>query len=90
VQAQELAELRDELAAQEVLRSHERDLKKAAEEELRKTAENLRRAKENLRKGHHAYDQLLWPYQLLSGAWPSIPVVAYAPSPAACSPDADD
>jgi chromosome segregation ATPase len=57
-QAQELAELRDELAAQEALRSRERELKTAAEAELKKTAENLRRAEESLRKGHQAYDRL--------------------------------
>ena len=47
-QAKELAELKEELAAQEALRTRERDLKKAVEEEQRKTAENLRRAEENL------------------------------------------
>ena len=57
-QAQKLEELRDELAAQEALRSRERELKTAAEAELKKTAENLRRAEESLRKGHQAYDRL--------------------------------
>ena len=57
-QAQELADLKDELAAQEALRSRERELKTAAEAELKKTAENLRRAEESLRKGHQAYDRL--------------------------------
>ena len=57
-QAKELAELKEELAAQEALRTRECDLKKVAEEEQRKTAENLRRAEENLRKGHQAYDRL--------------------------------
>ena len=57
-QEQELATLREELAAQEALRARERDLKKAAEEEQWKMAENLRRAEDNLRKGHQAYDRL--------------------------------
>ena len=58
VQAKELAELKEELAAQEALRTRERTLKKANEEEQRKIVENLRRAEENLRKGHQAYDRL--------------------------------
>ena len=57
-QAKELAELKEELAAQEALRSRERDLNKAAKEELKKTAKNLCRVEENLRKGHQAYDRL--------------------------------
>jgi hypothetical protein len=57
-QAQELADLRDELAAQEALRNRERELKTAAEAELKKTAEKLRQAEESLRKGHQAYDRL--------------------------------
>ena len=43
-QAQELAVLKEDLAAQEALRVRERELKMAAEEEQRKTANNLRRA----------------------------------------------
>ena len=57
-QAQELAVLKEDLAAQEALRARERELKMAAEEEQRKTADNLRRAEESLRKGHQAYDRL--------------------------------
>ena len=38
-QAKELAELKEELAAQEALRTRERELKKAIEEEQRKTTE---------------------------------------------------
>ena len=48
VQAKELAELKEELVAQEALCTQERDLKKAVEEEQQKTAENLRREEENL------------------------------------------
>ena len=40
-QAKELAELKEEVVAQEALRTRERDLKKAVEEEQRKTVENL-------------------------------------------------
>ena len=40
-QAHELAVLKEELAAQEALRARERDLKKTAEEEQRRTADNL-------------------------------------------------
>ena len=47
-QAKELVELKEELAAQEALRTREWELKKAVEEEQRKTTENLRRAEENL------------------------------------------
>ena len=57
-QAKELAELKEELTAQEALRTREPDLKKAVKEEQQKTIENLRRAEENLRKGHLAYDRL--------------------------------
>ena len=57
-QAKELAELKEELAAQEALGTRDCDLKKAAKEEQRKTAENLHWAEENLRKGHQAYDRL--------------------------------
>ena len=57
-QGKELSELKEELAAQEALRTRERELKKAVEEEQRKTVENLRRAEENLRKGHMAFDRL--------------------------------
>ena len=51
-QAKELAELKKNWPHKK------RDLKKAAEEEQRKTAENLRREEENLQKGHQAYDRL--------------------------------
>ena len=56
--AQELATLREDLAAQEALRARERELKKAAEEEQRRTADSLRRTEESLRRGHQAYDRL--------------------------------
>ena len=55
---QELAILKEDLAAQEALRAKERELKKVAEEEQRKTTDNLRQAEECLRKGHEAYDWL--------------------------------
>ena len=51
-QAKELAELKKNWPHKK------RDLKKAAEEEQRKTAENLHRVEENLRKGHQAYERL--------------------------------
>ena len=57
-QAQELAILKEDLAAQEALRARERDLKKAAEEEQRETTRSLRRAEESLRKGHQACDRI--------------------------------
>ena len=47
-QAQGLAILKEELAAQEALRARERELKMAVEEEQQKTANNLRRAEEKL------------------------------------------
>ena len=50
--------LKEELAAQEALRAREREWKKEAEEEQRKTADSLCRPKESLRKGHQAYDRL--------------------------------
>ena len=56
-QEQELATLKEELAAQEALWARECKWKKPAEEEQRKTADSLRRAKESLRKGHQAYDR---------------------------------
>ena len=57
-QAQELATLQEDLAAQEALWAKERELKKMAEEEQRKTTDSLCRVKKSLRKGHQAYDQL--------------------------------
>ena len=57
-EAQEIAILKEDLAAQEALQTSERELRKAAEEEQRKTADSLRRAEESFQKGHQTYNRL--------------------------------
>ena len=57
-QEQELATLKEELAAHEALRAREQELKKAAEEEQRKVVESLQKDEQNFRKSYQMNDRL--------------------------------